>query len=615
MAKSSDRKVRVVPVLVIGGAAWFAMQELGSLILGAAINWPQAAATAVFGLCVLVALMNLLTFIANFFDLIRALTPRGNKGTASWAKSLRSVCGYLLGTGFGPYWGVFAIGGLFSGRGKGIFADYESNAVTFGTAGSGKGIGVVLPTCLAILGPKILPDFKGVNTCCLKAPLEARGERLCVLNIGGMHTAIIGDGEYYNPLDIITDNFTSPGGLQNITGDCEELCLQIYPEPSDNGGKGDDRFWRDGGRDFISFFIQQNILVHENAATLGEIALSLGDRAQMLKEALWVAGRLKDENGNPIPAMPFEQSPWVKYHFEEDVKNYISYHRSRANSIADLLLTPDSKTADSFLAGARLALAPYNITTRAHKMMSKSTFRFRELKESDQVITVTIVIDASRKETQTRIAALLQWCAFTELKRCDNKRRKVYFICDETTNFKIHDLPGLQTWGREYGLVWHGFIQSISAYRATYGKEAVSTLLSETSIKQFLPGQRDPEMLKLIAKLLAEQSIITVSHNGKRDQFGVPGFGYREDARPLMTEDEIRRTGYTILFIGPNRPLLTTLPPISSIDPWRTQIGINPFFGKPFLQRVTLRIGHRKGNFLIRLRNWLSAVRSAGDTA
>ena len=108
-------------------------------------------------------------------------------------------------------------------------------------------------------------------------------------------------------------------------------------------------------------------------------------------------------------------------------------------------------------------------------------------------------------------------------------------------------------------------------------------------------------MLQLIARLLSERAIITETHNGNRDEFGVQGFGLQEDAKPLMTEDEIRRTDKTILFIGANRPILTSLPPIASIAPWRMQIGINPFFGKPFLKRVSLRIGNRDGQIIARL--------------
>ena len=194
----------------------------------------------------------------------------------------------------------------------------------------------------------------------------------------------------------------------------------------------------------------------------------------------------------------------------------------------------------------------------------------------------------------------------TEWKRHANKHRPVYVIHDETTNGKINDLPSLQTWGREYGIKWHGFIQSLAAYEAVYGKQAVSTLLSETEIKQFLPNQRDPDTLALIEKLLGEQSIVTKNHNGNRDRFGISGFAYQEEAKPLMRAEQIRRTDNTILFIRNNRPILTSLPSIAEIAPWRKQIGINPFYGKPYLKRVKLRIGNRKGGLLRRLFRWLS---------
>ncbi len=588
---------RIIPASILGGCAWVVMGKLGPVISGTFINWPATLAGGICTISALVIIANTCGFIANALDLLAASTPKGNKGNAKWA-SYRSLRKDILHSGWAPYWGVFAKGNF--SLGKPIFADYASNAVTFGTAGSGKGIGVVLPTCLAIRKSKILPDFKGVNSCCLKEPLEARGEKFRMLNIGGMQTNILGEGDFYNPLNIISDNFKRSGGIQNITSDCEELSLQLYEE-SESGSNKDDKYWHNGSCDFIGYSIQQCILVHGDKATLGTVNQLLNHREQLLKEALWAAGRLEDKDGHFLPPMPLEDSPWVNCHDPEDVKNYIAYFRAKANSIADLLLTIDSKTADSFLTGARQSLAPYNITTHAHKVLSKSTFRFGNMKEGNSPMTVAIIIDSSRMETQSKIASLLQWCALTELKRHKNKHRPVYFIADECTNFKIHNLPSLQTWGREYGIRWHGFIQSLSAYRTTYGKEAVNILLSETEIKQFLPSQREPETLELIERLLGEQSIITKNHNGNYEQFGVHGFNYQEEAKPLMRAEEIRRTDKTILFIRKNRPILTTLPPIAGIVPWRKQIGINPFYDKPFLKRVTLRLGHRKGNPILRL--------------
>ena len=138
-------------------------------------------------------------------------------------------------------------------------------------------------------------------------------------------------------------------------------------------------------------------------------------------------------------------------------------------------------------------------------------------------------------------------------------------------------------------------MQSVSAFRTTYDKEAFNTMMSETEIKQFLPGTREPETLALIQKLLGDESIVVKNHSGNKNTPGINGYNYHEEAKPLLRSEEIRRTDKTILFIRRNRPILTETPPVAAIHPWRRQIGINPYFGKPYLKPVKLRLGRRKG--------------------
>ena len=425
-----------------------------------------------------------------------------------------------------------------------------------------------------------------------------------MLNIGGKHLKQLGEGDNYNPLAIILDDFITPGCLQDVTSDCYEIAEQLYPEPTQDSGDG--AYWRGGSKDFISFGIQQCVLVLGPEASLGDVNLLVNDRERLLKEAQWAAGLLFDQDGNLIPPMPIEQSNWVSCHEAEIVQNYIENYRVTAKSIADILDQDGNKSSEagSFLRGARQALAPFNITTRAHKVLSKSSFRFKEMKESQEPITATIIIDASRLTIQSKIASLLQWCALTELKRSQGERC-VYFICDETSNFKIDQLPSLLTYGREYKIKLHLFLQSISAFRTTYGAEALNTLLSETEIKQFLPGTREPETLALIEKLLGEESIVVENQNAQAQSLGIQGFNYHEDAKLLLRQDEIRRTDKAILFIRRNRPILTNLIPISAIFPWKHQLGINPYFGKPFIKPTKLRLGSRKKPFFLRLFQWL----------
>ncbi|MCI4663145.1 MAG: TraM recognition domain-containing protein, partial [Neomegalonema sp.] len=325
---------------------------------------------------------------------------------------------------------------------------------------------------------------------------------------------------------------------------------------------------------------------------------------ELLKHALWACGKLlqgEDETGEKIFAtMPLEESPWVERHDPQDVANYIVYYRGLASGVADLLLTQESRTADSFITGAQQALARFNISTRAHRKTKGATFRFAEQKEGDEPTTVFIVADASRIDAQKPVLGLLQWCMFQELKRHPNKERPVYLLADEATNFKIAELGSLLTWGRGYGLRLHLIIQSLSAFKKTYGEEVLNVLLSETEIKQFLPGQREPETLALIEKMLGQQSLVAQNRHGNSGKalFGAEGFDFREEGKPLLTADEIRRMNHGVLLLRRNKPIKIELPPIAAIEPFKHQIDINPFHGKPFLKKTVLRLKRRRPKHL-----------------
>ena len=179
----------------------------------------------------------------------------------------------------------------------------------------------------------------------------------------------------------------------------------------------------------------------------------------------------------------------------------------------------------------------------------------------------------------------------TEIKRAKDKQRPVYFICDECTQYKIEELPKLLTWGRGYGLRLFLIFQSVSAFVKTYGEEGFNVLWSETEIKQFLPGQREPRILSMIRKLLADSSTIVKSNKGQIETgFGVDGYDYREDAKPVMSEDQIRRMKKTLTIIRDNKAIEGDSPPYAAIDPLRDQMDINPHYGKPYRLPVRLRI-------------------------
>lgn len=563
--------------LLTGLLSWASL-ETGPLLIGGEIRpWPAALA----GMASLTGLQlagKALMGLAELTEWLASHQATGKSGTARWAKR-RDLKRELCRKAIGPFWGLMARDGKFP-----LFIDYVSNAMTVAPAGSGKGIGTVVPAGLSIRHDKVFGDFKGELICLLKPPLEARGERVRLLNPGGLWREQVGESDSYNPLDIIADDLHRPGGLRDVPDDLREVTAQILPEPGETDG--DNTYWREGSRRAIADAILLEAMVEEYDATLSSVALLIENRDLLEKNLRWLVG--VDLEGEPLPdgPMPIEQAPWAQKHDPQDVKEFVLLVRARASNLLALMCNGDSKTFDSFISGAQQALAPFAFG-RLAPAMRRSTFSMNDLKEGENPTSLFIVADASRMEAYKAYIGLIQWCAMTAIKRHPDKARPVYFIMDEATNYKIHGLKSLLTWGRSYGLRLHLIFQDLSAFKQTYGETALETLLSETEIKQFLPGQRSPKTLDMISKLLGDQSVMAASlsrqENGLREQMS-------EAPRPLMTPAEVRETQYGLLLVRRARPVLIKPISYAEVHPWRKQAGINPFHGTSFLKKVRLRL-------------------------
>ena len=567
-------------LLITFGMIWVCSHLGPPLVAGELQPW-SALAYYLAALGIIRLITGFLQFLVLLLDWQSTRTVTGRSGTAGWARK-KDFKIELSRKNQGPLWGLNA------GRDKTpIISDYASNALTLASAGSGKGICTVIPMGMSIPHSKIFPDFKGELVCMLKKPLEARGEVIRVLNPGGLWQDKIGDSDSYNPLDIIVDDLNRPGGLRDLPGDLRELNKQILPEPSDR--ESENTYFREGSRGIDSFAELVEAMIEGYDATLSSVALLIEDRTRLEDHARWIAG--VDLEGKPHPggAFPIEQAPWAKHHSLEDIQEFAKLVRARALNILSMMGGTDNRTFESFITGAQQALAPFAFG-RIAPCMGRSSFSMNDVKEGKKPTSVFIVTDASRLEAYKPYTGLIQWCCMTAIKRHPNKERPVYFILDEATNYKINGIENLLTWGRSYGLRLHVIFQDLAAFERVYGKTALDTLLSETEIKQFLPGQRSPKTLELISKkLLGEQSIMSANLALPNNQEGVRE-NMSETGRTLMTEDELRRTSHGILFIRRCRPILFDPVSYAEIHPWNRQVGINPFYGKPFRKPTKLRL-------------------------
>lgn len=217
-------------------------------------------------------------------------------------------------------------------------------------------------------------------------------------------------------------------------------------------------------------------------------------------------------------------------------------------------------------------------------------------------------MDPTRDKAQREALSLLNNCALRELKRSPNKHVPVTVLADEATNYYLAALgnDGFLSWARGYGIKVHVIFQFISEYRRVYGEEALKTLLNAAEIIQFLPGQSEPEVLGLIEEMLGTESVIAESSNSNGFFSGVNSKSYSEIGKPLMTKAQIRQCEQVITFVRQLKPMLTSLPQVFAISPFRKQIDPDPHHGgKRYLQRVKLRLAGRGGPLVWRLLKWV----------
>jgi len=560
--------LREAPPLWIAGYDAMEIAAFGGLILGA----PPLMARA-------------LMTVANAIDMIEARLPDAAKNGARFVKSIREIKGRASIFKSAPYWGML--------KGRAIFAPFEANSLVLGPAGTSKDTSHAGPNLMALAGKvsKVVMDLKNDMSVIYGDSLRAADEDVICLNFGGKFPNRI-DGKNYTPLSLIADNFTHYS-ITFVTADAKEMALQIYPEPEAQGGT-DNSFFRKGSRKLISFAIIVIVLRKGAAATLGDVLSLLQDTEDLLHHAQWVAGQLEDDAGEPV-RFPLQSSPWALNGSQDldDIERFSEYLTKEGTAIARLIQADDDRNFQSFLEGALGELDDFNITTEAHKTTQAGTFRFRDLKEGGRIKTVFIGGDSSRPEAYRKIIEITTNNMFKELMRSEDSRKDIYVFANELTNFRINHLEKYLTYLRSYRVKTFLYIQSLAAFRQTYGKDALQTLLSETEIKYILPGQRDPETLKMLSEELGEKKVIKRGNSGNRRDGsdglpGLDGFSYSEDKVPLLKPDQIRRLKKGILFLGKNRPTLIDTPSIASIWPFRHWQAISPFYDKPYRERIKL---------------------------
>lgn len=476
-----------------------------------------------------------------------AMTVTSSRGSAAWATRNDLRRGGLYGTS-----------GVFLGRdteGHPLFFDSTTHTLTLAPSGAGKTVASSIPALCHVPHPMIVSDFKGTLAVMTKLVREKhhRQEVFCV-NPAQLYTNHLGTPARFNPLQILLDDWM--GTEKNLMADSQSMALQLINEPP---GTTENTFFRNGSRKIlVLLFVYVVAFEGTSKASLSEV-LSLLRNVQRLIGVCEVARASPILNGELA-----------------DMAAELHYR----------LTAQDTRQVDSFLEGAVQALAAFSSSGWLAESTSACDFRFKDLKE--RAATVYLIADPTKMKVFSPWLGLMGWAAITELTRCMNTKR-VYLCLDECTNFKIEGLSEALTGLREFGLVCHFICQSLSEYERIYGRASLETMLSQTEIKQIF-GASDSKTCELISRMLGEQTVKAVNVNLGRTSYDPIIQSVSEQARRLLTPDEVRQFTDTILFIRSLPPIHAIKTGYHEVKPWSDWVAANPLFGSKLQGKTRVRL-------------------------
>jgi type IV secretion system protein VirD4 len=396
---------------------------------------------------------------------VRAASPdyraQGALGTARWASSFEKFFAGIT-RGVGPVIGKTALGRLIRFNRDGIVQVYAST-------GSGKGLGIVIPTLLDYPGSIVVTDVKGENYG-ISARYRAKIGRVVMLNPSDLaHSA------RFNPMDMIRVGTDQEGD------DARALAsLMILRDPKDQ------QHWADKSNSLLTALILHALHDRDPVnRTLAHVRkLSVGDM-ELLQE------RVRD-------IATHSHSPQAQ---------------SAALAFMGTMGKADSQMPEfaSILSDLHKATEPWTEGTPAGRLASSSTFHLEDL-NGPEPLTLYFCVDEEKLQTYRRWLRVMTGCTLNALMRAKRTRRprhKVVLLLDEVRALgRLEPLLDGIGFLRAYCtpvLIWQNMPQA----RSTYG-EAAADLLANTSCRVFF-GVTDNETGQYVSTMCGQTGIRTRS--------------------------------------------------------------------------------------------------------
>lgn len=449
--------------------------------------------------------------------------------------------------------GLFKRQGILVGDWTGLLPLYydDTNAISFGPAGSGKGTTTILPNLLNTRFA-FINDPGGENASVAIKAWRAAGYYVCVINPFGMFEdepwGLPRQG--FNPLDILnaaSETFAS-----------EALLIAELLIPRSGKEDGSSLYFKNAATSFLQavlmFVITELPRRKRHLGTVYDLVNGDADDWEAL-----IDGMKASSAGGGFVA-----------------KTAGAMERKEDQAPAEFSAVMSTVQQDLSWLG----------DTIVRESLKRSDVDFSVLKGTDQFGKpikggiIAVVLPLEYNESHAAIPRLALGRAIWEMQRAPLAREKVLFVIDEAAALgKITRFPNWLATLRKYKVVLWPIFQNIGQVKALYG-EQWQAFIANCGLRQFLAAH-DLETAEYVHRLLGELTTTSRSTNAQDQQ------SKSETRRALLTVDEVLHLDIKkqIVFISNLKPMLVRKTPYWERPELRGLFNRNPYQKKasPFV--------------------------------
>lgn len=239
--------------------------------------------------------------------------------------------------------------------------------------------------------------------------------------------------------------------------------------------------------------------------------------------------------------------------------------------------------------GAKNALSIFKASSRLGKVGANHEFDPTELRTSDRPVVVFDLARPDILDSFAKVNALTQTARLQALRRCRGPR-PVLLLCDEATTLPVpsvvRDLELMRSFNVTIGL----FFQSYSSLVRVYGEHNAKSIMA-SSVQVFMTVNT-VERARELSERLGNRTVKTSSFNFSEN--GAPSSGVGEQARPLLSPDEILALppGTMLMNVPGLRPIKLEKAPYFEVEPLKSMVGTNPHEDHPPSKKTVLTLNY-----------------------